>query len=599
MNISAYLLKRLQNVNNNAQATSDVLQTTQTSQSTASIFENISFENIKNFDFTAALAALTNGEEDLVNAETNQPLSEIVQTLLSDENIQGMADIDGDGSISAEEIQSLVEEIAGLDGDVSNLSQADIDSYIDSLSASLDTTITEEDIEKLVEDTVNEIEKAVEEKMAALEAEEAKKKAETEAATQSSSPSSTGGAGSSGGTGSSSGVSGTNASNSAKKAQKTEPTAAEELEELRQQRQEIIDEADKNIQETQTEKDNLVADSTKISDDLKKEYADEQKAMNEIQTQKKEKETSISDNKASVSSLDADITALEAERDAISNDSDDEEINSQNASRKAEIEKSITSKNEEKEKLEQQIEDDEQALEDLEKKEQEQQKVIDAVEQKIAKADPDLKKKMDELTKEIDSLKTQKDKDVAEIDAKIKIKETEQKEEAKQAGTKKGEAANDIGSGLVELASKYMGLNEGDGSYKLFTNGRAEAWCADFVTYIVNEYANEQGLEVADGFGSPAVANLMSWAQNNGAFDNTSKMSNEEKMNYINNELSVGDIIIWKSNGASHTGIVKSINSDGTFTTIEGNSSDQVKSNAKSITDASLTGFIKLKKVVS
>ena len=101
------------------------------------------------------------------------------------------------------------------------------------------------------------------------------------------------------------------------------------------------------------------------------------------------------------------------------------------------------------------------------------------------------------------------------------------------------------------------------------------------------------------GFGSPAVANLMSWAQNNGVFDNTSQMSNSEKLNYAKNNLSVGDVIIWKSNGSSHTGLVKSINSDGTFTTVEGNSSDQVKSNNKSIYDKGLTGFIKLSDIVS
>jgi surface antigen len=74
-------------------------------------------------------------------------------------------------------------------------------------------------------------------------------------------------------------------------------------------------------------------------------------------------------------------------------------------------------------------------------------------------------------------------------------------------------------------------------------------------------------------------------------------MSTAEKKAYAQNNLQVGDIIIWKSNGSSHTGIVKSINSDGSFTTIEGNSSDQVKSNTKKITDSSLTGFISLSKV--
>ena len=117
--------------------------------------------------------------------------------------------------------------------------------------------------------------------------------------------------------------------------------------------------------------------------------------------------------------------------------------------------------------------------------------------------------------------------------------------------------------------------------------------------YIVKEYANQQGLDIKSGFGSPSVSNLMSWAQNNGVFNNVTGMSSSERTAFLNSDLRPGDVIIWNSNGASHTGIIKSINNDGTFETIEGNSSDQVKSNHKSINDKSLTGFIKFSDIVT
>ncbi|MGN0014337.1 MAG: CHAP domain-containing protein, partial [Candidatus Gastranaerophilaceae bacterium] len=155
------------------------------------------------------------------------------------------------------------------------------------------------------------------------------------------------------------------------------------------------------------------------------------------------------------------------------------------------------------------------------------------------------------------------------------------------------------GKGLVDFAKKFLGYNEANGSYKKFTGGRTEAWCADFVTYIIKNYAASKGIKLPSGFGSSSVAGLMAWGKANGLFQDTTNMSSSEKANYAKKNLKPGDIIIWKSNGASHTGIVKSVNDDGTFTTIEGNSSDQVKSNKKSIYDKSLTGFIPCSSIIA
>lgn len=581
-NITNYLMKRLQGVNNNVLSNNSLFGT-KTVQTGASIFSNIETSNLENFDYEAALNALSNGKADSINETANQPLSDIFKGLMSNDTVQGLADIDGDGVVSSSEAKTFIEGMAGLDGDVESLSQEDIDALIDSMG-----TTTESQLAKLVEEAIKGVEDALD-KQREVAAQTASMPAMVGNASPASSTSSANRTNSS-----------TPSSTSSRSASKSKTkTAEDEVEELRKQREQIISDADKKIESKQKEKDNLVSNNTTISTELKSEYSTQQKTLSDIQSKKSDYESKLSTHKGKLSDIDADIAALEGEKSTLKTNNKDSKINSENKSRLSELKKSISAKKEKKANLEEKIKNDESKIKELEKKEKAQQKVVKDVEKQIGEADPKLKAKMDKLTAAIDKLKTEKTSDVAEIDKKIKTKETEQKKEAKKAGESKGKASNDIGSGLVKLASKYMGLNEKDGSYKLFTNGRTESWCADFVTYVVKEYAKENGMSVSKGFGSPAVSNLMSWAQSKGVFDNTSKMSNNQKLSYSQNNLSVGDVIIWKSNGASHTGIVKSINKDGTFTTVEGNSSDQVKSNKKSIYDKSLTGFIKLSDIVS
>ena len=582
-NITNYLMKRLQGVNNNVLSNNSLFGT-KTVQTSASIFGDIEASNLENFDYEAALNALSNGKADSINETANQPLSDIFKGLMSNDTVQGLADIDGDGVVSSSEAKTFIEGMAGLDGDVESLSQEDIDALIDSMG-----TTTESQLAKLVEEAIKGVEDALD-KQREVAAQTASMPAMVGNASPASSTSSANR------TNSSTPSSSTSSRSASKSKTKT---AEDEVEELRKQREQIINDADKKIESKQKEKDNLVSNNTKISTELKSEYSTQQKTLSDIQSKKSDYESKLSTHKGKLSNIDADIAALEGEKSTLKTDNKDSKINSENKSRLSELKKSISAKKEKKANLEEKIKNDESKIKELEKKEKAQQKVVKDVEKQIGEADPKLKAKMDKLTAAIDKLKTEKTSDVAEIDKKIKTKETEQKKEAKKAGESKGKASNDIGSGLVKLASKYMGLNEKDGSYKLFTNGRTESWCADFVTYVVKEYAKENGMSVSKGFGSPAVSNLMSWAQSKGVFDNTSKMSNNQKLSYSQNNLSVGDVIIWKSNGASHTGIVKSINKDGTFTTVEGNSSDQVKSNKKSIYDKSLTGFIKLSDIVS
>lgn len=139
-----------------------------------------------------------------------------------------------------------------------------------------------------------------------------------------------------------------------------------------------------------------------------------------------------------------------------------------------------------------------------------------------------------------------------------------------------------LGSGIINAAGKYMGYNEANGSYLKFTEGRAEAWCADFVTYVVKEAYAAAGKEVPANFGSPAVATLMGWGQANGRWIDKSNLGN----------VKPGDIMIQQHGGRSHTGIVVSVNGDGTVTTIEGNTSNMVAQRVQSLD--TITGFVSI-----
>ena len=550
-----------------------------------SLFESANLDDLKSLDLASLLS-----KEDSVESSNSRTssdikaLQEIIKTLMELEQIQDVADLDGNGEISEEEALQFLQTVMGLDGDAENLTMEDMEKVVDLLGINLEQVADNAVLEALSPE-------------AAEELEELKKTQESQntAPAQQMLGSGSVGSGSVGSTGGGSSVN-NNSSTSKKTATKT---AADTLKELQQKKQEIIADADKKISKKEEEKDKLVSDNSKISKELKQEYTDAKTDLKETQDKKSSLETKKDGYQNSLSKIDQDLNALKGEKSSLKTDTKDDEINSQNKSRLKDIESQISAKKEKKADYEKKIENAEKKIKELETKEKEQQEKLAAVEEKISQADPKLGKKIEKINSEIKEIKTQKASDVSEIDSQIQIKEKEANKEAKQAGVNKGKAANDIGSGLVELASKYMGMNEADGSYKLFTNGRTEAWCADFVTYVVKEYAQQQGLDLKDGFGSPSVSNLRDWAQKNGAYESIETMSSAQKSDYLKNDLQVGDIIIWKRNGKSHTGIVKSINNDGTFTTVEGNSSDQVKSNVVSINDNKLSGFIKFNKIVS
>lgn len=154
-----------------------------------------------------------------------------------------------------------------------------------------------------------------------------------------------------------------------------------------------------------------------------------------------------------------------------------------------------------------------------------------------------------------------------------------------------GGGSSEFGNAVASIAQSYVGkLSEADGSYLQVTGGRAEHWCADFVTYVVSKACEQTGKSLK-GFGSPAVANLRAWGEANGCYGSIDGMSSSQKAQWIVNNVKPGDVMIMQNN-SSHTGIVTKVYSDGSFDTVEGNTSDQCLNRHYSADEARLSGFV-------
>lgn len=132
-------------------------------------------------------------------------------------------------------------------------------------------------------------------------------------------------------------------------------------------------------------------------------------------------------------------------------------------------------------------------------------------------------------------------------------------------------------SDVVKIAKKELdiGVSGRPNKYTKWYGSNGE-WCAMFVSYVFNK----AGVSTSIVPRTAEVQVLYNFAQNKGRFKS-------KNSGYV---PQAGDIMIQKSNSASHTGVV--IESSGrNFTTIEGNSGDAVRKCSYNLSSLSLTGF--------
>ena len=129
------------------------------------------------------------------------------------------------------------------------------------------------------------------------------------------------------------------------------------------------------------------------------------------------------------------------------------------------------------------------------------------------------------------------------------------------------EGTRENGTNSVKYNTWYYGRNVSGGSYP---------WCAVFVSWC----ANQAGVSTNVIPKTASVSVLQNFFVKN-------KLFQKKGNGYI---PKAGDILIQKSGGASHTGIVYAADSN-YFYTIEGNASSAVSKRKYSYNDSKLTGF--------
>ncbi len=155
-----------------------------------------------------------------------------------------------------------------------------------------------------------------------------------------------------------------------------------------------------------------------------------------------------------------------------------------------------------------------------------------------------------------------------------------------------------IGEKMVKDAFKYRKLNEADGSWRKISNSKE--WCADFIYYVIDETYKEQGKQVPKGLekalpaGQPhhRVEELKQWGIDNGKYFSIANKKNKGKL--VAENVKIGDILILREDGASHTGFVTKVYPDGVFETIEGNRNDKVCRVRYSPNYHEISGFVQL-----
>lgn len=172
---------------------------------------------------------------------------------------------------------------------------------------------------------------------------------------------------------------------------------------------------------------------------------------------------------------------------------------------------------------------------------------------------------------------------------KAKVETTKVTSPIKQKNTTANESL-ELKQAFSTNANKYLGYKESDGSSRKFSDSKE--WCADFVTYVVKESYREKGLKAPDWFGNHRTEILRKQAKENDSY--LCLTDKTDKAKTIQEKVNIGDIMILRENGASHTGFVSKIYNDGSFDTIEGNRGDAVAKGHYKANDPELSGFVQL-----
>lgn len=113
---------------------------------------------------------------------------------------------------------------------------------------------------------------------------------------------------------------------------------------------------------------------------------------------------------------------------------------------------------------------------------------------------------------------------------------------------------------LKQIGYREQPLGSNCNKFSRYFGKGCQPWCADFVSWSFDSTGNRN--RRVDWGNPSAVVSILQWAK---------------RKHHIVKNPQPGDIFLINRNGASHTGLVRSVGR-GTFTTVEGNASNRVRS---------------------
>ncbi len=558
--------------------------------------------------------AAENTDADTANADTensadtagNDLVCELLNNIFELDDVKNIIDTDESGDLDEEEIQAFLDAIKGYDGDDENVSLEDVLSSMEAISNG-EFSLAEE-TEELTEEEA--------------EIEDVEATDSTEAASSTSGTSGSGGSSGGGSGSSSSGTTEKTLANMTKEELSAELVSAKsDLAEKQNVLNAILDGTDSRLQALQENIDNSYElylsalqnidssfaeelDNIKTSIDAKElEISSKEKEISAQECTVSDCETAYNNAVSTRETLESSLSTLEA---ADTSDMDSEE--------KAELKTKIS---ELESKIKEAEEAEATAKETWENAEAELDKLNDELtelqtgkgglselneektelEATISAKYPQIQSYMDnynnaktEYTETKESLTTSAKADVAEAqeyvdEVQTAINSRDNKELVNEY------CLNDFGEAIAELAESLVGkLKESDGSYLVCTGGKKVAWCSEFASYVIEQVMEETGTSL-DGFGGMTCVNdYLKWAKKNNRYIDLENSS--DKTATLVNEVEAGDVVLFNSNGSSHTGLVVEVYSDGSFDTVEGNIGDTVKKRHHDVSESRLSGFV-------
>ena len=559
-------------------------------------------ENIQSED--AASDTTNMNAEDIET--TNESLTELLNNLFQDQTVISALDANESGDLDKDEIANFLNDINKFDGDSNNLSLNDILAGIEQIKEKVES----EKAENIDEETPN------------VEETNEQESIPTNTTTPSSSSNnfSNGSIGNSGSTSSSVGtetIQEKSLDNMTREELNTELTTAEgELTEKQDILSSILNGSEENIQAMTEDMENMYdaylselktvdEDMAKQVDSLKGNIDDQEKLIDTKDQEIANQENVVADSEnaynnavANTQQLKASLSALQSTDTSNMDDSQIAELNS----KIAELQAKITESEQAEAEAEQALNDAKDRLDTLNTERESYQTELDNLNQQMTELEAKIVEAYPQVQESLNAYKEAKqlrDSYKAEATSAIKteistaqnyvneiktaINNFDNKEVAKEYVL---DGLTDLTRTAIELAYLQLGVYEdgGDnrGTMEKYGGGAGVPWCAAFVSWL---YGKGQ-----DGTASPlnfdaSVSGLRAQAKEAGYYSEVGTYTPVP-----------GDIMIQKSNGASHTGIVVGVD-DKYIYTIEGNSGDAVRERKYEIGSGSyskISGWIRL-----